>query len=126
MDRVYDTIKRQHNIPNALICIIKEYVYDWKLLFKQCIHSIERGTHITSNFLRPGPISDIYQLMCKKHTFNIVLSPPYTIKTTYGYPLSKSIPMFHCKVCRKYHNHSGVKICTRYGIKISYNKLYVY
>lgn len=126
MDGVYDTIKRQYNIPEPLISIIKEYVYDWKRLFKQCIHSIESGTHITSNFLRPGPISDIYKLMCRKHTFNIVLSPPYTVKTTYGYPLSKSIPMFHCKVCRKYHNHSGVKICSRYGIKIPDNKLYVY
>ena len=126
MDGVYNTMKRQYNIPNALISIIKEYVYDWKGLFKQCIYSIECGTHITSNFLRPGPISDIYQLMCKKHKFNIVLSSPYTTKTTYGYPLSKSIPMFHCKVCRRYHNHSGVKICSRYNIKIPYNKIYVY
>ncbi len=109
MDGVYDTIKRQHNIPNVLISIIKEYLYDWRLLFKQCIHNIECGTHITSNFLRPGPRSDIYKLMCKKHTFNIVLSPPYPVKTTYEYPLSKSIPMFLCKVCRKYQILSGVK-----------------
>ena len=67
MDRVYDTIKRQYNIPNVLINIIKEYVYDWKGLFKQCIYNIECGTHITSNFLRLGPITDIYQLMCKTH-----------------------------------------------------------
>lgn len=126
MDRVYDRMKRQYNIPEELISIIKEYVYDWRFLFKQCIHSIEGGIHITSNFLTPGPISDIYKLMCKKHTFNIVLSPPYTVKTTYGYPLSKSIPIFHCKVCRKYHNHLGNKICSRYGIKITYNKIYVY
>ena len=33
--------------------------------------------------------------------------------------------MFHCKVCRRYHNHSGVKICTRYGIKIPYNNIYM-
>ena len=126
MDRLYDTIKRQYNIPEPLISIIKEYVYDWRLLFNKCINNIECGTHLTSNFLRSGPISDIYQLMCKKHTFNIVLSPPYTIKTTYGYPLSKSIPIFYCNLCRKYHNYYGVKICTRYGIKIPYNKIYVY
>ena len=125
MDGVYYTIKNQYNIPNELIDIIKEYVYDWKLLFKQSIHSIEGGLHITSNFLKPGPINDIYQLMCKKHTFNIVLSSSYIIKTTHRYPLSKSIPTFYCKICRKYHNHFGKKICTTYGIKIPYNKIYV-
>ena len=125
MDGVYDTMKRQYNIPNALISIIKEYAYDWKGLFKQCINNMECGKHITSDFIRSSNIipyysyiNDIYQLQCKNHLFRVLLSNPYisNIKAT---NISKSIPIFHCKICRKYHNKYGVKKCSTFDIKLT-------
>ena len=106
-------IYKHYNIPSVIIEIIQDYYLEWRESFKQCIMSIEKGTHTCIKYDDKTKV-DLFRLMINKYK---MLYVPLTLPYEGPNFISNSSPIFHCKRCNRYHNIIfGYKICSTYGV----------